>query len=353
MGFRLFHNGKTFGKRDLLNNGELHHDPVVSFCYEWLSGKEYFIFKTSGSTGTPSEITVSRAAMKASADKTIAFFGLQPEDRALLCMSAVFTGGKMMLVRAMEGELHLYSVPPSSNPLENTLPPLDFAAFVPLQFHNLLNTTRFDSSLNHMKGIIIGGSGIGEELWEKCQRLTCPVYSTYGMTETVSHVALMKINGDEQDSYYTVLPHIKIKYSEDNCLMITGDVTDFQPVKTNDLVNIINERQFEWLGRKDNIINSGSIKVSAEILEKKMESIFKSMGFTFNFFVTGIPHKVLGEQIIMILEGEPLDKEVIINPLRRHLEKFELPKNILSTDSFEYTSSGKIDRVSTILKIGL
>ena len=330
---------------------DVQNDPVISFCHEWLSEKSIFKLTTSGSTGTPKEISISRNAMLSSALKTIAFFNLKKGDKSLLCLNTAFIGGKMMLVRAMEAEMEMYVTPPSSMPLTSDLPAQDFAAFVPLQLHDILSINKFDEFLNRMKGIIVGGAAISEKLEELCRRLSCPVYSTYGMTETVSHVALKRINSNNPDSCYTTLPGILIGQTKEGCLEISGDVTENRLVKTNDVVRLINKNQFEWLGRKDNIINTGGVKVQIELLERKIEPILKGLNIYFNFIIASMPDDKLGERIVMVAESNVTDESKIMEMLKSNLDKYEIPRKIIFCAPFSYTTSGKIDRIATIRSI--
>ena len=352
MGFRLIYNENIFSRDELAQTPAENNDPVLSFCRDWLTGQNIFIANTSGSTGPPCEIQLHRQAMKASAAKTLEFFKLKPGNKALLCINPSFIGGKMMLVRAMERDMIIQVVAPSSEPVGLPFPSQDFISLVPLQLYNMLSREIYDDFLNQAKAIIVGGGVISRELSQLCQRLRCPVYSTYGMTETVSHIALRKINANPVEDTYSVLPGIAISIKEDGRLIINGDVTNGRDVITNDIVEIVSKTHFKWLGRKDNIINSGGIKIQAEQVESKIEKAFVAAGLSLPFFICGVTDKVLGEKIILVIESDEPDKEKIMGLLKNYLGKYEVPKEVYFTKEFRYTSSQKPDRRATVLGLG-
>ena len=327
---------------------------VLDFVKQWLNGQEDFVVHTSGSTGVPKPIVISRERMKASAQLTLQALGIEAGAPALLCIHANYIGGKMMLVRAMEGSLPLRVVEPVANPLLNlsSFQP-HFAALVPLQVQAILADQESVAILNRMKAVIIGGAPVLPSLEEQLQEITAPLYSTYGMTETVSHIALRRLNGPARQDYFQVLPQIKIETDTRGCLVISGPVVE-EPVVTNDVVEMVDEEKFRWLGRTDNIINSGGIKVQAERVEAVAAACLSSLGCSRLLMAGGLPDEKLGQKVVLLIEGAPLAEalfEQLQAQLRQQLPPYWSPKDILFLDAFVKSDNGKIKRNESWAKL--
>jgi o-succinylbenzoate---CoA ligase len=328
---------------------------TFQFIREWLSDENFFTVQTSGSTGIPKPITITREQMQQSARRTHNFLGLHQHDTALICLNTQFIAGKMMLVRALEGEMKIIALDPSSNPFENPHnQPIDFMAVVPLQLEKMIDSAQGVDRLNELKAVIVGGAPVSEKLKRRLAEITVPVYATYGMTETLTHVALQLLNTPKRSEYFTTLPGVTIAQDERGCLIIHDKILN-EPVITNDLVEIHNATQFTWRGRIDNIINSGGIKVLPEKIEHELHPIFSTLNITKNFFITGSPHETLGQQVVLIVEGSSLPPETetsITQELMRYVSPYEIPRQILYISKFSYTSTGKINRVETLNQLG-
>lgn len=315
---------------------------IQLFLRNWFNEKRYVEVKTSGSTGTPKLIQLQKKHMVNSAKATGAFFDLGEGTKALLCMSVNYIAGKMMLVRALELGWNLDVVDAVSNPLEGINSVYDFCAMVPLQLHNSLN------EIYKVKQLIVGGGVVSKELFDKIQGVDTAVYATYGMTETVTHIAIKKINNSEQlkqgsETYYNTLPAIKLHKDSRGCLVIDAPEISEEPIVTNDLVRLLSETKFEWLGRVDTVINSGGVKLIPEQIELKISEVLSN-----RFFVTGIPDAVLGEKLVLIVEGELIKnilKEVLF---LKTLSKFEKPKEVYFLPKFIETETQKINRKATV-----
>ena len=304
---------------------------------------------TSGSTGTPKQIRIKKLYMRNSALKTIAFFDLKPQTKALLNLSSDFIAGKMMWVRALLGGWHLDVVLPDYQSIVSVLNKnrYDFGAMVPLQvFQNL-------DKIHHIKKLIIGGGAVSQSLLSKIYNLPNRIYATYGMTETITHIAVMPLNQvAENDFYqddirkgYRVLDNIHIDTDDRNCLIITApDIADDQII-TNDIVELIDNQHFRWLGRYDNIINSGGIKLIPEQIENKLKSIIEVP-----FFIAGLPDAKLGQKAVLILETKQIPKD-LPEQIKKHLSKYEVPKNIYMLPELERTPTKKIHRQNTLRKL--
>jgi O-succinylbenzoic acid--CoA ligase len=324
-----------------------HVKNALNFVQEWTSETKQFVLKTSGSTGEPKEILVTRQQMIDSAKQTIKALQLKPNQTSLLCINSNFIGGKMMIVRSLLNQMNLIIEEPTSNPLIKINEVIDFMAIVPLQLNKIITEQSTKKKLNTIKSVIVGGGKVDYTLEDQLQNVTCPVYATYGMTETVSHIALQKLNGQKKSPYFTTLDKVIIDKDDRGCLTINAPVTNHKTIVTNDLVDLIDKNTFRWLGRIDNVINSGGIKIQSEQLERKIEEEFFKMKMTNRFFIYGVDDQLLGNKIILFIEGKDKNKPILDN-LKKVLTKFEMPKNIYFIEFFNETDTGKIQRDATV-----
>jgi o-succinylbenzoate---CoA ligase len=326
---------------------------TFSFIRDWLTGKETFRQLTSGSTGDPKEITLSRDQMIASARMTEQALDLQAGWCALLCLNPSYIAGKMMLVRSFVTGMKVMAVEPSANPflLLADDQPVDFSALVPSQIHDIVRSEKA-GVLNRINTIIIGGAAMDSETREKLSEFSCRFYATYGMTETLSHIALMALNGKLASDYFTVLPGVAISRDKRGCLVIQSNHLP-EKITTNDLVEIRDASSFRWVGRWDNVINSGGLKVIPEKLEKDIVKILIGLGIHQNFFVSSLPDQKLGNKIVLVIEHEvgPELLENIRTEIKGKMRPQEVPKEVYTTKRFVYTESGKIDRSATMKRI--
>lgn len=330
-------NGFHLNREDLcrvaysfIKEGEDFEKPVGDFLLDWFDGKPFIEMQTSGTTGTPKLISISKQAMVESALATGDFFGLRPGDKALHCLPVKYVAGKMMLVRAMILGLDLEFVAPNSHPLDHVDMDFDFVAMVPLQAQNSL------TELKRVKKMIVGGAAINKNLEKELLKLPTQVYETYGMTETITHIAARKLG----EKAFTVLPGVTISYDDRNCLVIHAPRISDDVIVTNDLVELLNENQFIFMGRVDNVINSGGIKLIPEQIEEKL-----SHQLTQRFFIASKPDAELGEKVILVIEGEAFD---LAEGVYKALDKYEKPKEVLFVPKFKETATGKIMRKESL-----
>lgn len=324
---------------------------LLAFIVEWYNENDFVVVHTSGSTGEPAPISISKKRMVNSARMTLGFFGLKAGDKALLCLPADYIAGKMMLVRSLVGNLNLTAVAPRGNPLENQVDGFDLAAMVPLQIHTILNSAQGEKKIESIRKLIIGGAAISAALEERLKNLNNDIYSTYGMTETVSHIALRRLNGAERSPYYTILPGVRIDKDENDCLVIDAPDLADGPVRTRDIVRIINRNEFEVSGRFDNVINSGGIKYHPEIIERKIEEFI-----TDRFIIASVPDSRLGEKIVLIIETSDPRKYTLPDfkiSVNKKLPALERPKDLVFLEHFPETGNAKFQRKKiTALAIG-
>ena len=330
-------NGFHLNREDLcrvaysfIKEGEDFEKPVGNFLLDWFDYKSYIEMETSGSTGAPKTISISKQAMVDSALATGDFFDLQPGNKALQCLPVKYVAGKMMLVRAMILGLDLEFVAPSSNPLENNEIDFDFVAMVPLQAQNSI------SQLKKVKKLIIGGAAVNKTLEKQLLKLPTKVYETYGMTETITHIAARKLG----EKAFTVLPYVTVSFDDRNCLVIHAPRISPEVIITNDIVELLDENQFIFLGRMDNVINSGGIKLIPEQIEQKLVGKISQ-----RFFIASKPDDELGEKVVLVIEGE---KHELVDSIYESLDKYEKPKEIIFIPKFLDTATGKIMRKETL-----
>ena len=325
---------------------------VLDFVRQWLNGTQEFGLTTSGSTGPPAPLTLRRRQLEASARRTGDFFDLGPGDRALVCLNCEYIGGLMMLVRGLERQMHLTIVEPHADPFAHVAAAavFDFTAFVPLQLKTTL-TVGHAPRLNAMKALLVGGAPADATLQQELQPLKVPVWLTYGMTETCSHVALRRLNGPPAGPGFRVLPGIAAGQDARGCLTLRGDVTDDQLITTNDVVRLLDAHTFEWLGRADFVINSGGVKVPAEKVELVLDVALAEIGAPRRCFVAGQPDARLGQAVTAYLEGAPLTtaQETRLRALlAARLGRYEQPKQLVYVPEFQTTATGKLHRAATL-----
>jgi O-succinylbenzoic acid--CoA ligase len=313
-----------------IKEGEDFEKPVGDFLLDWFDGKDHIEMQTSGTTGIPKVISVSKQAMVNSALATGDFFELQPGNRALHCLPVKYVAGKMMLVRAMILGLDMEFVAPSSHPLRNNEIEYDFVAMVPLQAQNSI------PELKKVKKMIVGGAALNKELEKQLLKLPTQVFETYGMTETITHIAARKLG----EKAFSVLPGVTISYDDRNCLVIHAPRISDDVIVTNDIVELINENQFVFLGRMDNVINSGGIKLIPEQIEDKLSHKIHQ-----RFFIAAKPDSELGEKVVLVVEGE---KQDLGDGLYDELDKYEKPKELIFIAKFKETENGKVLRKETL-----
>jgi o-succinylbenzoate---CoA ligase len=344
----LQENGKRY-TFDEIKHGVAESSSAIRFCTEWLNGKTDFILHTSGSTGTPKSIAVTREQLKISAQITAEYLKLKPEQTALVCLDVSFVAGLMMLARALEVGMNLVVTPPEANPLQSldqTLA-IDFAAFVPYQIDTILKTSQREK-LNTIKNVIIGGAPLSEQTKAALHAFTNNLYATYGMTETLTHIALQKING-VTDSTFQVLTGFDVGTDDRGCLTVKANHLGSEPIITNDLVELVSKNQFRWLGRIDGVINSGGIKIIPEKIEAVVAPIFDKLNLPTRFFIAGLPNAQLGESVTLFIEGTLTKEQIesLKHTLSQTLSRYENPKSIYCIERFVYTSSGKINKPET------
>ncbi len=320
-------------------------EKVISFLKEWDSSVPKVSVQTSGSTGIPKVFEIEKNKMLNSAMMTCDFLNLKEGDTALLCLPVEYISGKMMVVRALERKLRLTVATPTAKPVQNLEVNTDFCAMSPLQVENSLDKIRF------IKNLIIGGAQVSENLKAKIHKQLSPdihhpaprIYETYGMSETLSHIALKQIYPVSEE-YFSVFEGIKIALDERGCLKISAPNLNPEILQTNDLVELKDSRHFKFLGRIDHVINSGGLKIHPEELERLLlRHIAGEAAFL------GVKDEKLGQKLVLVIEGEEneelkLQLDETLKEIEKTFSKNHLPKSIHFVPVFPRIPNGKINR---------
>lgn len=336
---------------------------IYIFIREWLSDADYIEVQTSGSTGEPKNIKLKKTWLEHSASQTCNFFDLNSQNSALLCLPAAYIAGRMMIVRAFVSGMNLVAVEPSSNPFINhpfiqsselaarqsSNQPnsqlanhcLDFTALTPFQLHQSLQTLKSNPLV---KSIIVGGGEVSPSLEKEVQELPIEIYATYGMTETSSHIALRRVNGSERKDFYSIIGDTTIGIDNRGCLTLENQHLFEGRLVTNDIVEMLNSKEFRWLGRYDNVINSGGIKIIPEEIEKSIAN-----SHTSTMVISSIPDDKLGEAVVLALESNEMMEEAkhfLLAQIKGLVHPYAQPKQIVTVAHIPKTPTGKVDRIS-------
>lgn len=301
------------------------------FLREWNSESDYIKAHTSGSTGNPKEIHLLKSDMISSAMATNAFFGINSSSTLTLPLSLDYIAGKMMAVRAICASCRLEIIPPSNSfPINNHS---DLISIVPTQIDNLLSQK---DSYKKLKNILVGGAPMSSLQETRLASFSDTAWLGFGMTETCSHVALRRV-GD--DGIFHAMEGIEFDIDPDSCLIIKSHRFSWQQLTTNDVVDLLSPNAFCWVGRRDNTINSGGLKLHPEKIEKIILEVFPNLS---PFYLRGEPDANLGQRLVMVAENPP---ERLMEQLREKISDHRiLPKAILSVDKLPRTANGKILR---------
>lgn len=307
---------------------------LEEFLEEWHNGRDTLLVHTSGSTGTPKPLWVEKRRMEASARITCEFLGLHEGDTALLCMPLDYIAGKMMVVRALTCGLKLVSIMPSGHPLQSVTETIDFAAMVPMQVYNSIQVAEERERLMQIHHLIIGGGAVDDNLAAELAGFPNYVWSTYGMTETLSHIALRRLNGPEASEWYTPFPSVSLSLTDEGCLIIDAPQVCADRLTTNDIAEIDPQGRFRILGRKDNVICSGGIKIQIEEVERLLKPHLKAP-----FLITKCKDKRFGEAVVLLTESDNL--VAIEKNCADVLPRFWQPRRCLQVERLPLTETGK------------
>jgi len=298
-----------------------------NFLISWFDGNDYILTNTSGSTGKPKEIKLKKIDLIESSKLTAKYFDLKVGDKIINCLPIKYIAGKMMLVRSLVLGLDLHIFPVTSSPIKDLKKNYELIAFTPLQLENSI------PFIEKIKKVLVGGSPVQETLKEKILNSKSMIYETYGMTETITHIAARNLSKGEKE--FTVFPGIETGKS-DNCLFIKPNHLSIEMIQTNDIVEFTNKNKFLLIGRRDFIINSGGVKLNPEAIEKKLSKYISE-----DFIISSIDHDKFGEVVALVFKKNiPND----YNEAFTNLSKYEIPKEVFVIDNFP-ENNGKINRV--------
>ncbi len=313
---------------------------LARFLAEWRSPEAELTVLSSGSTGEPRPLRLEKIRMAASARATCQALRLKAGQTALLAMPLRYIAARMVVVRALVGGLNLLPVPPSSAPVQEVARPVDFAALTPMQAYTCLQTPLTAERLARVRCLLLGGGAINAELARAMAAMPGEVWSSYGMTETLSHIALRRLNGPDASDWYTPLPGVSTRLTEAGTLAILAPRVAAEEVVTNDVAELDDKGRFRVLGRRDNVVNSGGIKIQLEAVEELLEPVLKSP-----FCVTSLPDERLGEKLCL-LHTSPESPARLRTICCHVLPKYWVPKCFLRCEELPQTGTGKKARAS-------
>lgn len=312
------------------------------FVSDWQSDSPTLLVHTSGSTGKPKPMLVEKRRMEASARITCGFLGLRAGDTALLCMPLDFIAGKMVVVRSLVWGLRLMAVEPSGHPLKGLTESPTFAAMVPMQVYNSLKVEEERRLLRDIKHLIIGGGAINRDMAEALRGFPNAVWSTYGMTETLSHIALRRLSGAEASEWYEPFDGVGVTTSADGCLVIDAPAVCAQPLVTNDIAEIAPDgRRFRIRGRRDNVVCSGGLKLQIEEMEARLQP-----HLNVPYMISKRPDDKFGEAVVLLAVTD--DMESVCEVCRKHMPRYEQPRYFLAVSELPMTPTGKPARAEAM-----
>ncbi|MFH1009125.1 MAG: AMP-binding protein [Candidatus Latescibacterota bacterium] len=315
---------------------------LFSFVLAWISPEPDIEVRTSGSTGKARSWMVRKEQMIRSAQMTARVLGLAVGDSALLCLPTQYIAGKMMVVRAFVCGLDLIAEEPTSSPLAGIPGTIDFAAVTPMQLQEAVDSR----AVERIRTLLVGGGSVSASLSAAVQSLRTQVIETYGMTETLTHVAFRPLSGAARSPFFTALEDASFSCGDRGCLVVHAPWISDEPVYTNDLVRLCDPFTFELLGRANHVINTGGIKVVPETVEHKLGPLLPNR----RFFVAGSAHPTLGQEVVLVIEGAPC--KIDADAFEAVLDRFEAPRKTLFTKRFLVAESGKVNRAATLDAMG-
>lgn len=312
------------------------------FVSDWQSDSPTLLVHTSGSTGKPKPMLVEKRRMEASARITCGFLGLRAGDTALLCMPLDFIAGKMVVVRSLVWGLQLVAVEPSGHPLKGLTESPTFAAMVPMQVYNSLKVEEERRLLRDIKHLIIGGGAINRDMAEALRGFPNAVWSTYGMTETLSHIALRRLSGAEASEWYEPFDGVGVTTNADGCLVIDAPAVCAHPLVTNDIAEIAPDgRRFRIRGRRDNVVCSGGLKLQIEEMEARLQP-----HLNVPYMISKRPDDKFGEAVVLLAVTD--DMESVCEVCRKHMPRYEQPRYFLAVSELPMTPTGKPARAEAM-----
>ncbi len=335
---------------DLALATSTYEQEVFQFCSEWKAGKMEFQFHSSGSTGKPKSIILSREHMIESVKLTRDWLSLEPRDIALLALPVQYIAGAMVLVRALVLDLDVLLVEPCQNPLEQVgNQSIQLASFVPTQWATMINSSvDLNAIFSKAKGILLGGAGLDSRLEKASVELDLPIFHTYGMTETISHIAYRDLQ--KQSTYFQCLPGVNVKLNDAGCLLIQGPMTGQHWIETQDVVRLVTDHTFEFIGRADRVINSGGKKIFPDVVETWVRRFFMEQQLSGEVLLVGIPDPFYGQKATLLttIKLKTAQKIQLNDFLKNHIASEDCPKSIIYRPSFELLPNGKIDALKTL-----
>lgn len=315
---------------------------IDAFIEEYRSLCPWVEARTSGSTGAPKPIRLSKADMRLSARASNRFFGIGPSSHLASPLSPDYIAGKMMCVRALEAGCLFSQLEVSGTVvIPAGLPPIDLISVVPAQIQSLVS---MEDLSRKVRKVLVGGAPAPQPVLDALCAAGSEVWVSYGMTETCSHVALAR--GDDPERLFRAMPGVTFAADESSRLIIKASEFSFGTLVTNDVVELVDDTSFRWLGRADNIINSGGLKLVPEKLEAEIAPLLPKGTV---FYITSRPSNKWGSETVLVVEGsEALANGILAVLDASGLDRRHIPRHAAAFDELPRTTSGKIIRIKEL-----
>ncbi|MCU0417136.1 MAG: AMP-binding protein [Cytophagaceae bacterium] len=340
--FQIHIEGDIWDKKRILSldNTNLNQYPLaIQLCYEWYLSNASPTIQTSGSTGYPKTIQLDRKAIAASVQRTARFFNLSAQSTFLVVLPLDKIAGRMQLYRALCLEATVYVNTPSRSLNDVLSLPYDFVSLSTLQIRHLVQDERGIALLSDCRIVLIGGAAPDESTIQRLQVLPhTEVYLSYGMTETLSHIAIQALHPIREPGF-RLLDGVEWRATR-HSTMITDRLLGIE-IETTDSLEALSDSYFVYKGRRDRVINSGGVKVHPELIETIVQQWFIEQGWTNLFYVGSLPHPALGEQVVLYIDALPVEKNSLLEGIKQRVPPYHAPREVI-VQTIQVSENGKI-----------
>ena len=334
---------------------------------------------TSGSTGTPRLVELSRDAVLASARASEQNIGWETTDRWLLCLPLAHTGALSIVLRCLLARQTVLLFEPSAGGLLGDLEPLlrvaqqaTLISVVPSVLAAMLDAGFVPPS--RLRAVLVGGAGCSPALCQRAYAARVPLLTSYGLTETGSQVVTRGYaqrldpvrvrNGVVSAGYALVGVAVRLDDGEPATISIRSPslfsgYAGQGPAplgadgffRTGDHGVLGHDGELYVRGRSDDVIVSGGENVDP----LEVEAALVALPGVQAACVFGTPSARFGQVVtaVLVTGDRALGQashlaELLADRLARH----KLPRRALITDSLPLTASGKVDRCGVWMRFG-
>jgi O-succinylbenzoic acid--CoA ligase len=243
----------------------------------WNSRDSNFTFLTSGTSGSAKEILFSREQIEKSAWRTAQFFKWSDGMEVLHSLPMQYVAGRMNVLRALITKQSVWKMTPKVEMTSNDFYRLENIEWWTLTPPMLSSFLSIEQPVLTKAKLLVGGAPVVQSLIDKAQGVGNEIWESYGAAETLTHIALRKLNGNDKSKGFKPLHGVSIKMTEQGMAIDDGFLGN--AVVTSDLGTWINDKEFIVEGRIDDIINSGGVKINPLEVEKIIHQHMKEAGF--------------------------------------------------------------------------